>query len=90
MEILNRMEIGVKPEMAFKPGNVIKDKVGCYYIITSVKRGYDDSIPCQYGITNLDTGETYIYGELKDLVMLFSDAFDSVLVGTTAVRFERK
>ena len=90
MEILSGLEIGIKPEMAFKLGNVIKDKVGCYYIITSVKRGDDDSIPCQYGITNLDTGETYIYGELEDLVMLFSDAFDSVLVGTTAVRFERK
>jgi len=90
MEILSGLEIGIKPEMAFKPGNVIKDKVGCYYIITSIKQGYDDSAPCQYGITNLDTGETYIYGELDDLVMLFSGAFDSVLVGTTAVRFKRK
>jgi len=88
MEILNRLENKVDPEMAFKPGNVVKDKAGQYYMITSVKEHYDD--PCKFGVTNLDTGKTKVYPELDDLVELFSDAFDSVLVGTTAVRFEIK
>jgi len=85
MEILNRLENKIEPEMAFKPGNVIKDKVGQYYMITSIKERYND--PCKYGITNLDTGKTWIYPELNDLVVLFSGALDSVLSGIMTVKF---
>ena len=85
MEILSGLEIGIKPEMAFKPGNVIKDKAGQYYIITSIKERHNDSY--KYGITNLDTGKTWVYPELDDLVMLFSGVLDSVLSGTMAVKF---
>ena len=91
MEILDEKE-DIGAEM-FTSGNVIKDNVGDYYIVITTKK-YDDFSGAVaysgYGVTNIKSGETFLYDSLYDLKRALASAVKKTVRGKHTVDFDIK
>ena len=91
MEILDEKEYS-DTEM-FTPGNVIKDGVGDYFIIITVKK-YDKTsgvvVYSGYGATNIESGETFLYDTLEDLKCVLKLCVKKTVHGKHTVDFDIK
>ena len=91
MEILDEKE-DIGTEM-FVPGNVIKDSVGNHYIVITTKR-YDNTSGAVtysgYGVTNIKSGETFVYDSLDDLKRVLMPVVKKTVHGKHTVDFDIK
>lgn len=77
----------------FAPGNVIKDNVGDYYIVIAAKkygRISGTMTYSGYGITNIKSGETFLYDSLDDLKQTLMPAIKKTVHGKHIVDFDIK